>query len=104
MKAGSFAGALATLALTIHTASAAEPTTLQVTVVPTQPLLERTLYGQAMNCDFRIANRGSEALELRVVNLAVRDQSGALIAKLELNDNGIAPGIEIVSSRKVEAG
>jgi hypothetical protein len=57
-----------------------------------------------MNCDFRIANRGSEALELRVVNLVVRDRSGAPIAKLELNDNGIAPGIEIVSSRKVEAG
>jgi len=72
-------------------AAAAEPQTLQVTVVPAQPLLERTLYGQAMNCDFRIANRGTQALELRVVQLAVRDSSGALIAKLELNDNGIQP-------------
>jgi hypothetical protein len=77
---------------------------LQVTVVPAQPLLERTLYGQAMNCDFRIANRGSEELELRVVELAVRDRSGALIAKLELNDNGIAPGIEIVPNRKLAVG
>jgi murein DD-endopeptidase MepM/ murein hydrolase activator NlpD len=77
---------------------------LQVTVVPAQPLLERTLYGQAMNCDFRITNRGSEELELRVVNLDVRDRSGALIARLELNDNGIAPGIEIVPNRKLAAG
>lgn len=79
---------------------------LQVTVavVPAQPLLERTLYGQAMNCDFRLANRGSQELELRVVNLAVRDAKGALIAKLELNDNGIAPGIEIVPNRKLAAG
>jgi hypothetical protein len=98
-------GGAAAAALMIHAASAAQSgETLQVTVVPAQPLLERTLYGQAMNCDFRIANHGSEALELRVVNLAVRDKTGALIAKLELNDNGIAPGIEIVSTRKVEAG
>jgi hypothetical protein len=95
----------AVVALLTGAASAAQPVeTLQVAVVPAQPLLERTLYGQAMNCDFRIANRGSEVLELRVVNLAVRDKSGALIAKLELNDNGIAPGIEIVSTRRVEAG
>src|SRR4030095_2378719 len=68
-------------ALMIHAASAAQSgEILQVTVVPAQPLLERTLYGQAMNCEFRIANRGSDALELRVVNLAVRDQRGALIA------------------------
>jgi len=90
--------------LLVGAAAAALGAPLQVTVVPEQPLLERTLYGQAMNCDFRIANRGSEALELRVVNLAVRDRSGALIAKLELNDNGIAPGIEIVPNRKLEAG
>ena len=104
MKTFLLAGAAAA-ALVAHGVSAAEPAqSLQVTVVPARPLLERTLYGQAMNCDFRIANRGSEALELRVVNLAVRDKSGALIAKLELNDNGIAPGIEIVPNRKIEAG
>jgi murein DD-endopeptidase MepM/ murein hydrolase activator NlpD len=77
---------------------------LQVTVVPAQPLLERTLYGLAMNCDFRIVNRGSQELELRVVNLDVRDRNGALIARLELNDNGIAPGIEIVPNRRLAAG
>ena len=104
MKILLLAGAAAA-ALVAHGVAAAEPAqSLQVTLVPAQPLLERTLYGQAMNCDFRVANRGSDALELRVVNLAVRDQSGALIAKLELNDNGIAPGIEIVPNRKIEAG
>jgi hypothetical protein len=84
--------------------AAAAPQTLQVTVVPAQPLLERTLYGLAMNCDFRIANRGTQALELRVVQLDVRDRSGALIAKLELNDNGIQPGITIVPERKLAPG
>jgi hypothetical protein len=91
MKILLLAGAAAA-ALVAHGVSAAEPAqSLQVTVVPAQPLLERTLYGQAMNCDFRIANRGSEHSSLRVVNLAVRDPSGALIAKLELNDNGMRP-------------
>ncbi len=109
MKARLLGSAVAA-ALMIHAASAAQPAEspkagpLQVTVVPAQPLLERTLYGQAMNCDFRIANRGSEALELRVVQLVVRDQGGAVIAKLELNDNGIQPGITIVANRKIAPG
>jgi hypothetical protein len=104
MKAGLLASAVLAAALMTPTAFPAEPEPLQITVVPAQPLLERTLYGQAMNCDFRIANRGTQALELRVVQLAVRDRSGALIAKLELNDNGIQPGITIVPNRKVPAG
>ena len=99
MKTGLLAILLANAA-----AAAADAQTLQVTVVPAQPLLERTLYGQAMNCDFRIANRGTQALELRVVQLDVRDRSGALIAKLELNDNGIQPGITIVAERKLAPG
>jgi len=96
--------ALLAILLANAAVAAAEPQTLQVTVVPAQPLLERTLYGQAMNCDFRIANRGTQALELRVVQLDVRDRSGALIAKLELNDNGIQPGITIVAERKLAPG
>jgi len=104
MKAGTLASVVVAAALMIHTAAAAEPESPQITVVPATPLLERTLYGQAMNCDFRIANRGKQALELRVVQLAVRDGSGALIAKLELNDNGIQPGITTVPNRKVTAG
>jgi hypothetical protein len=75
----------------IHAAAAAPTEALQVTVVPVQPLLERTLYGQAMNCDFRIANQGSQALELRVVQLVVRDPTGAVIVKLEVNDK-VRPG------------
>ena len=95
----------AAAAAMIHTASAAQPAQpLQVTVVPAQPLLERTLYGQALNFDFRIANRSSQPLELRVVKLAVRDPGGAIVAQLELNDNGIQPGITIVANRKVAAG
>jgi hypothetical protein len=91
--------------LIIGAASTAQPADpLQVTVVPAQPLLERTLYGQAMNCDFRIANRSGKALELRVVQLVVRDASGALVAQLELNDNGIQPGITIVANRKLAPG
>jgi hypothetical protein len=99
MKTGLLALLLANAAV-----AAAAPQTLQVTVVPAQPLLERTLYGQAMNCDFRIANRGAQPIELRVVQLDVRDRGGALIAKLELNDNGIQPGITIVPNRKLAPG
>jgi len=104
MKAAILASAVVTAALIIHSASAAQPQPLQVTVVPAQPLLERTLYGQAMNCDFRFANHGAQALELRIVQLDVRDGSGALIAKLEVNDNGIQPGITTIANRKVPAG
>src|SRR5688572_18719679 len=85
-------------------ATAQRADSLQVTIVPAQPLLERTLYGQAMNCDFRIANRGSQPLELRVVQLVVRDPAGALVAQLELNDNGIQPGVTIVPNRKIAPG
>src|SRR5688572_5258562 len=85
-------------------AAVSQPEPLEVTVVPAQPLLERTLYGQAMNCDFRIANRGKQALELRVVQLVVRDAGGAVVAKLEVNDNGILPGIASIPNRKVAAG
>jgi hypothetical protein len=104
MKAGLLASAVVTTALIIPTAFSAAAEPLRITVVPAQPLLERTLYGQAMNCDFRIANGGAQALELRVVQVAVRDRGGALIARLELNDNGIQPGITIVPNRKVTAG
>src|SRR5262245_42207570 len=104
MKAALLTSAVVAAALMIPTSLPAEPEPLQITVVPAQPLLERTLYGQAMNCDFRIANRGTQALELRVVQVAVRDRSGALIAKLEVNDNGIQPGITTVANRKVPAG
>jgi murein DD-endopeptidase MepM/ murein hydrolase activator NlpD len=104
MKAGILAGAVVAAALTVHVAPAAQPDSLQATVIPAQPLLERTLYGQAMNCDFRFANRGTQALELRVVQLDVRDSSGALIAKLEVNDNGIQPGITTIANRKLAAG
>ena len=91
--------------LVIGAASTAQPAeTLQVTVVPAQPLLERTLYGQAMNCDFRIANRGSQPLELRVVQLAVRDPGGAIVAQLELNDTGSQPGITIIANRRIAPG
>ena len=62
MKAGLLASAAVAAAFMIHAASAAQPEPLQITVVPAQPLLERTLYGQALNCDFRIANRGGQAL------------------------------------------
>jgi hypothetical protein len=104
MKTGFLASAVVAAALVGYAAAAAQPESLQVTVVPAQPLLERTLYGQAMNCDFRFSNHGTQALELRVVKVAVRDSSGALIANLEVNDNGIQPGITTVANRKVVAG
>jgi murein DD-endopeptidase MepM/ murein hydrolase activator NlpD len=91
--------------LIIGAAATAQPAdSLQVTIVPAQPLLERTLYGQAMNCDFRIANRGRQPLELRVVQLVVRDPGGAIVAQLELNDNGIQPGVTIIPNRKIAPG
>jgi Peptidase family M23 len=104
MQVLSVTAAYAAAALFQVASAAQSDLPLQVTVLPAQPLVERSLYGQALNFDFRIANRGSVPLELRVVQLAVRDPGGALVAQLELNDNGIQPGITIVPNRKVAAG
>ena len=75
-----------------------------MTLYPPQPLIERTRFGQAINFDFEIHNRGQGTFELKAVKAAVRDRSGAIVQRLEINDNGSLPGIATVPNRTWKAG
>jgi hypothetical protein len=87
-----------------QTSSAPRDPAIQVSTVPEHPLIERTHRGQALNFDFRFAYHGSGAgLELREVTMRALDAGGAVIGIVELNDNGIAPGIRTIPNRKLSS-
>src|SRR5262245_44081822 len=69
---------------------------VEIAVLPQQPLIERTLFGQDLNFDFRVVSRASIALKLNRIGLRVRDAKGAVLQVLEINDNGLAPGIDTI--------
>jgi murein DD-endopeptidase MepM/ murein hydrolase activator NlpD len=71
---------------------------------PPQPLIERTRFGQAINFDVELVNRGTDLLELTAIRAAVRGPSGAIVQRLEINDNGSAPGIHTVPTRTWKPG
>lgn len=75
-----------------------------VRLFPAQPLIERTRFGQAVNFDIELENRSGRSLELKVIRAAIRDPSGAIAQRLELNDNGSLPGIETVPGRTWKPG
>ena len=100
-----FVGVSRRSSMNIFLLAGAVAQSLQVTVVPAQPLLERTLYGQAMNCDFRIANRGSEELELRVVaSRRTRPRTGRSSRSWSSTTTASRPASTIVPNRKLAAG
>ena len=72
---------------------------ISIRTYPPHPLIERTRYGQALNFDLEVTNRGPEALELTAIRLLTRDRGGAVAQRLEINDNGIAPGLQTVPTR-----
>ena len=68
---------------------------------PREPLLEATAFGQALNFDFQVANTSLEPIELRAIAARVKDEAGAVLAVIEVNDNGVAPGIGVVPRRTI---
>jgi hypothetical protein len=84
--------------------AAAQTAGIEVRADPRAPLIERTAFGQAVNFDFRVANRGADPVELKVVHAVVKDARGQILAVIEVNDNGSAPGILTVPQRTVAPG
>lgn len=76
----------------------------RLAVLPATPLIEATQDGQRLNFDLLVDNTTGKPLELIAVRAVVRDASGAVARRIEVNDNGIAPGIQTVPDRKYAAG
>lgn len=79
-------------------------TALEIRQHPREPLIERTRFGQAINFDFELENVGDLGLELYAIRAAVRDPGGAIVQRLEVNDNGGEAGIRTVPHRLWKAG
>src|SRR5690348_9024732 len=77
---------------------------VSVSIQPATPLIERTAFGQALNFDFRITNTGAAPLQLRAVQVTVRNKAGEVVQVSEVNDNGPASGIAAVTGRDVAVG
>ncbi len=77
---------------------------LTVEVRPKTPLIETTEFGQALNFDFVVTNKTGKTMELGTVLLAVRDKQGRIARRVEINDNGISPGIATVANAKIADG
>src|SRR5262249_47836852 len=75
-----------------------------VKVEPPVPLVETTEFGHALNFDFVVTNDTAKEMELGAIRLAVRDRNGKIARRVEINDNGIAPGIATVANTKIAAG
>jgi hypothetical protein len=75
-----------------------------VTIFPEQVFLERGIFQQSVNCDFRIQNDSNETLELHEINADGFDKQGRLLFRLPLNSLGLISPILIVPERKIEAG
>jgi hypothetical protein len=101
MAAGAAAALLAGLFVQGAAVAADVP---DVDVAPARPLVEVVRDGQHLNFDFLVKNGTGRPLELVAVRAAVRDKSGAVARRLEINDNGIAPGIQTLPDRRYAAG
>lgn len=77
---------------------------VEITVAPATPLIQRTPFGQNLSLDFVISNVGGQTLLLNEVTLLVRDPEGLVGQRLVLNENGVAPGIETIPRRRIDAG
>ena len=93
-------GAVMTLTISV-TVMAAD---VSVQTYPPRPLIERNRYGQALNFDLEVTNGRPDALELTAIRLTVLDRGGAVAQRLEINDNGIAPGLQTVPIRTWTSG
>lgn len=92
------------LALMLVQAAPAAEDGLSHKVYPSQPLIQRTRLGQAINFDVEVTNSGTKSLELTAIRAAVRDPRGLIVQRLEVNDNGSAPGIHTVPTRAWKPG
>lgn len=75
-----------------------------VTHFPERIFLERGIFQQSVNCEFRLQNDSNEVLELYEIDAEGFDEQDRLLFRLPLNSLGLTPPILIVPERKIEAG
>src|SRR5262245_59357111 len=84
-------------------AEAADRADVHVRILPETPLIERTQFGNAVNMDFLIENDSGGELEIARIRIATGDARGRIARRVEINENGTAPGIETVPNRRIAA-
>lgn len=84
-------------------ASAAEPApAVQVSLLPTQPLIEQGKHQQLLNFDFHIQNTSSEQIELSGIEVTVLGDADTLLAQYRLGTNGMS--VLTIPNRIIEPG
>jgi murein DD-endopeptidase MepM/ murein hydrolase activator NlpD len=69
--------------LPVHAAAA-----VRASLIPQQPLVERSRDGQQLNFDLLFSNEGDEALELAAIEVTLFDREGRFFSQRRLDRNG----------------
>jgi len=75
-----------------------------VNIGPVHPLIEKDIYGYYMNFDITIKNHTSHILELSSVEAAIMDDKGKLALRKFMNNEGSAPGIDLLVYTLIKPG
>ena len=88
---------LLTLILSVVILPLAQAAPLQASLVPQQPLIERTRDAQLLNFDLMFHNDGEQALELVGLELTLYDRNGRFFAQRRLDRNGDSSTMSILT-------
>ena len=77
---------------------------VKVTHFPERIFLERGVFGQSVNFEFRLQTELSEPMELQELIVNGFDKQDRLLFRFPLNSWGIVPSILVIPDRKVEPG
>jgi len=75
---------------------------VSVDCFPQRIFLERGVFQQSVNCEFRFQTNSNEILMLQEISVEGFDKQDNLLFKLPLNNFGLVPPILIVPERKIE--
>jgi len=77
---------------------------VKITHFPERIFLERGVFQQSVNFEFRFQSNSNETMELQEVTADGFDERDKFLFKLPLNNFGLVPPILIVPERKIEPG
>jgi len=77
---------------------------VSINIAPVHPLIEKDIYGYYMNFDITIKNHTSHMLELSSVEAAIMDDKGKLALRKFMNNEGSAPGIDLLVYTLIKPG
>lgn len=73
-------------------------------ILPERPFVEQTRYGQALNFDLALTNRGDHAVEVSELEVTFVAADGRVLLTRRLDGNGSAPSIQTLPDRTLEPG